>query len=163
MLWFLHCLELWYFPQGITAPPQWTRASSLRTLHDYTQTHHIRWDSSGRVISPTQLPLLDNTQHSKQTDIHASGWIRTHNLRRRAAAHLRLRPRDRWYQQYQHHSRRISQEHNCVPVQKWAYKCLKWLTKERKRFFDVIKYFVTHHAPRDLSFLWTCLCVAVSL
>ena len=30
-------------------------------------------DPSGRVISPTQRPLPDNTQHSQQTDIHATG------------------------------------------------------------------------------------------
>ena len=29
------------------------------------------WDSSGRVISPTQRLLLDSKQHSQQTDIHA--------------------------------------------------------------------------------------------
>ena len=33
-----------------------------------------------------QRPLPDNTQHSKQTDIHAPGGIRTHNLSRREAA-----------------------------------------------------------------------------
>ena len=34
-------------------------------------THHSRQDSSGRVISPSQRPLPDNTQHSQQTNIHA--------------------------------------------------------------------------------------------
>ena len=34
-------------------------------------THHSRSGSSGRVISSSQRPLLDNTQHSQQTDIHA--------------------------------------------------------------------------------------------
>ena len=34
-----------------------------------------------------------STQHSRQTDIHAPGVIRAHNLSWRAAAHLRLRPR----------------------------------------------------------------------
>jgi len=49
--------------------PQWTRASSLLRLHHHTQTHHTRWDSSGRVICSTQRPLPD-TQHSQQTNIH---------------------------------------------------------------------------------------------
>ena len=40
--------------------------------------------------------LPDNTQHSQQTNIHAPGGIRTHDLSRRAAADLRLRPRDDW-------------------------------------------------------------------
>ena len=42
------------------------------------------------------LILLDNTQHLQQTDIHATGGIQTRNLSRRAAADVRLRPRDRW-------------------------------------------------------------------
>jgi len=36
---------------------------------------------------------LTTTQHSQQTDIHATGGIRTHNSSRRAAADLRLGPR----------------------------------------------------------------------
>jgi hypothetical protein len=39
----------------------------------------------GRVISPTQRPLPDNTQQSRKTDIHAPGAIRTHNPSKRAA------------------------------------------------------------------------------
>ena len=31
----------------------------------HTTTHHSRLDSSGRVISPSQRLLLDNTQHSQ--------------------------------------------------------------------------------------------------
>ena len=52
--------------------------------------------SSERVISPSQRSLPDNTQHSQQTNIIAPGGIRTHNLSRRAAADLRLRPRGYW-------------------------------------------------------------------
>ena len=63
----------------------------------HTTTRHSRQDSSGRVISSSQRPLPDNTQHSQQTNIHAPpGGIRTHNLSRRAAEDLRLRPRDHW-------------------------------------------------------------------
>jgi hypothetical protein len=39
----------------------------LSRLHDHTQRHHTRQDSSGRLISPSQRPLPDNTQHSQQT------------------------------------------------------------------------------------------------
>jgi hypothetical protein len=46
-----------------------------------------------RVTDPSQKPLPDNTQHSKQTDIHDPGEIRTHNLSKRAAANLPIRPR----------------------------------------------------------------------
>ena len=39
---------------------------------------------SDKLVAETS----DNTQHSQQTDIHASGVIRTHNLSRRAAEDL---------------------------------------------------------------------------
>jgi hypothetical protein len=45
------------------------------------------------MISPSQRPLSDNSQ---QTNIHAQGWIRTHDRSRRAAVDLRLRPRGYW-------------------------------------------------------------------
>jgi len=47
-------------------PPQWARAPSFSRIHDHTQTHHSRYDSSGRVISPTQRLLPENIQHSQQ-------------------------------------------------------------------------------------------------
>jgi len=62
----------------------------------HSTTHHSRLESSGRVISSSQRPLPDNTQHSQQTDIRAPGGIRTHNLSRRAVVDVRLRPRDLW-------------------------------------------------------------------
>ena len=34
--------------------------------------HHVRQDSSEQVISSSQLPLPDNTQHSQQRDIHVA-------------------------------------------------------------------------------------------
>jgi hypothetical protein len=57
--------------------PQWAKASSLSRLYDHTQTHHNQQNSSGRVVSPTQRPLLDNTQHSQETVNHIPGGIRT--------------------------------------------------------------------------------------
>jgi len=68
---------------------QWARASSSTRFLD--PTHHSQYDSSGRGISSSQRPLPYNTQHSQHTDIHAAGWIQTHNLSRRAAADLRLK------------------------------------------------------------------------
>ena len=62
----------------------------------HTTTYHSRQDFSGREISSSQRPLPDNTQHSQQTDIHATGGIETHDLSRRAAADLRFRPRGHW-------------------------------------------------------------------
>ena len=65
----------------------------------HTATHHSRYDFSGRVISSSQRPVPHNTQHSQQTDIHAPGGIRTHDLSRRAAIDLRRRPRGHWDRQ----------------------------------------------------------------
>ena len=58
------------------------------------------------MISSSQRPLPDNTQHWQQTstwqhttlttNIQAPGGIRTHDLSRRVAADLRLRPRGHW-------------------------------------------------------------------
>ena len=71
-------------------------APILDVSRSHTTAHHSRWDSSGRVISSSQRPLPDNTQHSQQTDIHAPGGIRTQYLSRRAVADLGLRPRGHW-------------------------------------------------------------------
>jgi hypothetical protein len=62
----------------------------------HTTTHHIRQNPSGRMISSSQRPLPNNTHHSQQTVIHATGGIRTHNLSRLAAADLHHRPRGHW-------------------------------------------------------------------
>ena len=54
------------------------------------------------MISPSQRPLPDNTQYSQQTNIHAPGGIRTHNLSRRAAEDLHLIPRGHWDRLFLH-------------------------------------------------------------
>jgi hypothetical protein len=48
------------------------------------------------MISPTQRPLPDNTQHSQETNILIAGGIRTPNTSTRAAADPHLRPRGHW-------------------------------------------------------------------
>jgi len=72
-------------------------------IHEVSRSHsttqHSLHDSSGRGISSSQRPLPDNTQHSQQTNAHTLSGIRTHNLSRRAAADLRLRPRGHWDRQ----------------------------------------------------------------
>ena len=55
-----------------------------------------RYDSYGRVISSSQTPLLDNTQHSQQTDIHVLVRIRTQNFNTRATTDLHFKQRDHW-------------------------------------------------------------------
>ena len=51
-------------PDSRSRPP-------LVGLCNHTQAHHTRKDSSGQVISPTQRPPPDNTQHSKETYVYA--------------------------------------------------------------------------------------------
>ena len=46
--------------------PYWARAFSLFGLQEHTWTHHTCQHSSGRVMSPSQGPLPDNTQHSQK-------------------------------------------------------------------------------------------------
>jgi hypothetical protein len=78
--------------------PQWAKASSLSRIHYHSQTCLTRYDSSGRVTRPTQRPQPGKSQHSQETDIHASGGIRTHNPSKRAATNPRLKLCGRWDQ-----------------------------------------------------------------
>ena len=55
-----------------------------------------RYDSSERVVSPSQRPLPDNTQHSQERDIHVPGGIRTRNCSKLSAADPRLIPLGHW-------------------------------------------------------------------
>jgi len=79
-------------------PPVGQSLLILDVSRSHTTTHHSPLDSSGRVISSSQRPLPDNTQHSQQTNVYAPGGIRTYNLSRRAAADPRLRSREHWDQ-----------------------------------------------------------------
>jgi len=67
-----------------------------RGFRSHSTTNHGRQDSSRRVVSSSQRPVPDNTQHSQQTDIHVTGGIGTHNLSRRAAVDTRHRPSGYW-------------------------------------------------------------------
>jgi hypothetical protein len=68
------------------------------------------------VISPSQRPLPDNTQHLQQTDIHAPGGIRNFNPSRRSAASSRLRPLDHWdWPPKSYHLKTKNKKHGCLP------------------------------------------------
>jgi hypothetical protein len=73
----------------------WVIASLYTASRSHSDTPHSV-GLPGRVISPTQRPLPGNTQHTQQTDIHAPGGIRNHNLRKRATSDPHLRPRIHW-------------------------------------------------------------------
>jgi len=63
-------------------------------MHTDTHTHISRWNSSGRVIRPTERPLLCSTRYSQETDIHFFCGFRSRNPSKRAASDPRLRLRD---------------------------------------------------------------------
>ena len=78
-------------------PPNWGMVSSFLRFLDYTQrrttvgkTPLEEWSARRR-----DLYLTTHNPHNRQTSM-LSGGIRTHNLSRRAAAELRLRPRGHW-------------------------------------------------------------------
>jgi hypothetical protein len=61
-------------PHGATAT-----VGQVFLIIDASRSHSDTQHFSGRVISPTQKPLPDNTQHSQQTDIQAFSGILNHN------------------------------------------------------------------------------------
>ena len=97
-----------FFIYGTTAP-QWAMASSftrfLVTHNDAPQsvehlwtsdqlTHNDAPQSVEHLWTSDQLVTVTSTwQHTQQTYIHATGGIRTHNLKSRAPADLSLRAR----------------------------------------------------------------------
>ena len=84
------------------------------------------------MISSSQRPLPDNTQHSQDTDVHTPGGIRTHDLSRRAAVDLRLRPRGHWNR----HSSAYKTEF--ISWKLWEFRCRMWSSKYAAFAFSVI-------------------------
>ena len=81
------------------------------------------------MISSSQRPLPDNTQHSQQTNIQALGGIRTHNPSKRAAADPRLRPRGYWDRLFT--LRRINNKKNYFESEeKSVYLQRKWIVMQ---------------------------------
>jgi hypothetical protein len=61
---------------------------------DNTRSHRLKYTKSQMTIQEATddntRPLPDNTQHLQDSNIHASGEIRTRNLNKREDADLRL-------------------------------------------------------------------------
>ena len=88
--------ESFYLPICLAQQPSMGQGLIVHDVsRSHTTTHHSQYDSSGWVISSSLRPL-PGIQQSQHTNIHASSGIRTHNLNRREAADLRLRPRGHW-------------------------------------------------------------------
>ena len=124
----------------------------LEVSRSHTMTHHSRYHSSGRVISSSQRPLPDNTQYSQQTNIYSPGGIRTHDLSRRAAAGLHLRPRGHWdrhiYIYIHTHTDEIMWKNNVEPdgpqMRIWRMRIACWT--------PVYSHTHTHRACRTYCF-----------
>ena len=69
-LFVLFCFVLFLAQQ----PPVGQDLLILEVSRSHTTAHHSRQDSSGRVISSSQRPLPDNTQHSQQTSMPLVGF-----------------------------------------------------------------------------------------
>jgi len=64
------------------------------TLNDTnSHTHTLDKTSLDEGSAHRRTVYLHNTQHSRETNIHAPGGIRNRNPRNRVAADLRQRPR----------------------------------------------------------------------
>ena len=98
---FLHSLNRLHIVRFWRNSPQWTRASSFTRSLDHTQrrTTVSITPLDERSARRRDLYLTTHIRHSQQTDIHAPGGIRTHNLSRRADSELRRRPRGHWNRQ----------------------------------------------------------------
>ena len=123
---------------------------ALDVSRSRTTTQHSRYDSSGRVISLSQRPLPDNTQHSQQTNIHAPSGIRTHDLSRRAIADLRLRPHGHWdrsdtvrtHRNYIQHLGHLTSINLALVIQNPSGSCIQQLTL--RRLMSYIYIWSTH-------------------
>jgi len=69
--------------------PPWEQASSLRFLDSTNLDLDTKFDRT----PPDKRLLCNNSQHSREINIHAPSGIRTRNPSKREAAVLRLRPR----------------------------------------------------------------------
>jgi hypothetical protein len=70
--------------------PRYPRLGFENTLNE---THYIRRDFSGWVISPRQKPSPHKTQHSQETDIHAPARFETSIPPRRRLQTQDFKPR----------------------------------------------------------------------
>jgi hypothetical protein len=103
---------------GIFRPVFWSWLSPFSRLHDHTQTHRTRYDSSLDEWSARRRDLcLTTHKHSQETDIHAPGGIWTHNPSKRTAEDPRLRPRGHWGQQIWNNGDSLT-EASCLHVRK---------------------------------------------
>jgi hypothetical protein len=111
-----HTAVVLFFFLVMAGQPQ--MGQGLLTIDDVRShsAYHTQWETSLRMIGPSQRLLPDNTQLSQQTHTHVLGAIRTHNPSQRMAAGSNLRQR-----RHQHRYCRIIEQtlskHRCIYVQ----------------------------------------------
>jgi hypothetical protein len=110
--------SLTFFLFGATAP-----SGPGLTHNDGQQSVGLLWTSD----QPVAQTLPNNTQHSQQTDYHAPGGIRTHNLSRRATADRLLTPRGHWDRLIFIYPHMIEYFLSLSPEGAiFSYRCLMW-------------------------------------
>ena len=89
--------SIFFLGGGAVAPPQWALAPSFTRFLDHTQPHTTvgRTPLDEWSVRRRDLYLTTHNTHNRQTSM-SPGGIRTHDLSRRAAVDLRLRPRGHW-------------------------------------------------------------------
>jgi hypothetical protein len=84
------------FVFGATAPQGAMPSSFTRFLYHTQWRTTVGRTPTGEWSARRRDLYLYNTQHSRQTNIHAPGGIQIHDFSKRAAADPRLRPRGHW-------------------------------------------------------------------
>jgi hypothetical protein len=124
------------------------------------------------MISPTQRPLPNSTQHKRLTrDFHTHGGIRTRTPSKRAAADPRLRPRENWHlaqeSSYISHSLRMLGPCIFLSYMIWdSKKCVQLFDKEctiyRRRLngdrIRLVRNVMFNHSHNLKFILGTTLC-----
>jgi hypothetical protein len=88
----------------------------------------------------SQRPL-PHTQHSQQRNIYITGGIRTHDLSRRAAADLRLRPRGHWNRQFYYYWYKQKKTNYVEPTNN--EKLISEERKHRAKKYSFFAYFLS--------------------
>ena len=130
--------------------PTRVMASSFLMFLDHTQQR----TTVGRTpldewSARTQRPLPDNTQHSQQTNIHVPGKIRTHNLSRRSALNLRLRPRGHWDRHKEYYKNQLTQR-----IPSYWQESLVLLTLRRRTTYIYVALWRSLTLRRLMSYIY---------
>jgi len=129
----------------------------------HATTHHSRKDSSGRVISSSQRPLPDNTQHSLQTNIQARWWDSNPQSQQASGR----RPRGHWDRLLKLVVllKSVKVEYKIILIICWSKWCVQTATFQRffkwSKLLQQIAGVLNEYATTlcySLVVQWTCAC-----